>query len=488
MIEILVDRLRWPAAMIRERAASQLGKLILDDYPRVRSSILDWTENQLMESLAAIGFLPFIYAASNGREGAEFIDELKTACHAKSILSELYLNYLDPSYEILPANGRHSGTPPNNWERLTEDSGGSQLNAENQFRWRLGRVERYFGVTLARKFDHEVEVLLDGQGDTAIGAYRLQGRRQNGYHPGWQTIAHEIRASAFLRTLAWAASNTFIPDEALMREAAYASRIDLGLWNVQPREKPVWWPDVQTGFESKETEIDTSELIRDVQGAISMLRDNSHVLLAAGGSIDGNASQRHNLEIRAFTGPLEDAENGTDGQKFEKLESVTASVSRTESPLEFGGLAKLDTQILRVEDSRIVPMSGKTRSIVPNIWQAWRDIRSIHCPTHLFAKDDLIAVCSDDSINFIGHGGTVARWSDWTSRVSPLFESGPLPASGWMLVAPAHIVNPWIEGTRGRMAWAWRLKSHIKRSWSRDFTEIEKYGVIVNAAGVVSGS
>lgn len=482
MIEILVDRLRWPAAMVRERAASQLGKLILDDYPGVRSSILGWIRNQQLESLAAIGFLPFIHAASNGRDAAEFVGELETACQARSILSELYLNYLDPSYEIRPATGRHSETPPSDWEKQVEYSGTTLLNVEEQCRWSLGNIERFFGVKLVRTFDHEVEVLRDRHGDTAMDAYRLHGRRQNGFHPGWQTIAHEIRASAFLRTLAWAASNTFFPDEILMREAASISRIDIGLWNVRTSEKPVWWPDVQTGCKSNETEIDTSELIRDVEAAISTLVDNSHVLLAAGGSIGGDNSQRHNLEIRAFSGPPRDSIYQTNRQIFERLAMVTASVSQTESPISFGGLTKLDAQMLGIDSSFIVPMSGKTRSVVPNIWQAWRDIRGIQCPTHLLTDGDLSAVCGDDSINFIGRAGFVAQWSDWTSGVSSLFESGPMPANGWILVAHADIVNTLIEESRGRMTWAWQLKSHVNRGLSREFTETEAYGVIVDGS------
>ena len=216
--------------MVRERAASQLGKLILDDYPGVRSSILDWMRNQQLESLAAIGFLPFIHAASNGRDGTEFVGELETACQANSILSELYLNHLDPSREIRPATGRHSETPPSDWEKQVEYSGTALLNVEKQCRWSLGKIEGIVGVTLARTFDHEVEVLRDRHGDTARDAYRLHGRRQRRF-PSWLADGSPRNpfASAFLRALAWAASNTFIPDEVLMHEAAYVSRIDLGL-------------------------------------------------------------------------------------------------------------------------------------------------------------------------------------------------------------------------------------------------------------------
>ena len=63
MIELLVDRLRWPAPLVRERAASQIGKLIAEGNSVARDALVTWIARQDLESLAAVGFLPFIKAA-----------------------------------------------------------------------------------------------------------------------------------------------------------------------------------------------------------------------------------------------------------------------------------------------------------------------------------------------------------------------------------------------------------------------------------------
>ena len=109
MIELLVDRLRWPAALVRERAASRLGKLIRDGNQEARDHLIAWISRQELESLAAIGLLPFLHADARGGISRSTADELFSACRARSVLSELYLNHLDPSYACRPEIGRHSG-------------------------------------------------------------------------------------------------------------------------------------------------------------------------------------------------------------------------------------------------------------------------------------------------------------------------------------------------------------------------------------------
>ncbi len=95
MIETLVDRLRWPAAMVRERAASQIGYLIASGHAEARESLTDWVSRQELESLAAIGLLPFLYAATRSGTTIPTASELGSVCNAGSVLSEMFLKEFD---------------------------------------------------------------------------------------------------------------------------------------------------------------------------------------------------------------------------------------------------------------------------------------------------------------------------------------------------------------------------------------------------------
>ena len=122
MIELLVDRLRWPAALVRERAASQLGKLIGDGDEVVRNTLIAWISRQELESLAAIGLLPFLHETARRASSPPTAGELSRACKARSVLSELYLRHLDPSHQPRPWLCQHSGPPPSGWRKREETS------------------------------------------------------------------------------------------------------------------------------------------------------------------------------------------------------------------------------------------------------------------------------------------------------------------------------------------------------------------------------
>lgn len=476
MIEMLVDRLRWPAAMVRERTASQLGLLIVEDYPGVREALLDWTKSQDLESLAAMGFLPFLYAAARSSDIVPDSVELEAVCRARSILSEMYLFHLDQSHQIRIGVGRHSGTPPGNWEIPISSSERQILNVESICRSRLEMCEPLYATTLIRQFEYEMHSLRCLYGGSARRSIWAQGSREKGFHPGWHSFSHEICLSAYLRTLAWAASNEMLPNDKILYEAASVSPIDLALWNVQPGAKPEWWPNVRIQSDSSRMESETSRLIRFVENVAADWGAGSQVLLAAGGSLSETTLRRHNLEIRSFLQSAQGPTRPTSQDLFSHLKSVKAFVFRDDSPLSFSGQIKVDTGPQRLRDWHTVPCAGMSHVDMGNIWQAWRGIRGVHCPSHLLAKDDLYAVCREDSIDFQGSEGLIARWTDWSEGVSALFVNGPLPANGWMLTAPQEVVTAIKEATGMQLAWVWEMTSHFRSSTFEEFKELRMYG------------
>ena len=476
MIEVLVDRLRWPAALVRERAASQLGQLIVEEYPGVSEALMHWIEAQELESLAAIGLLPFIFAAARNGQGITDADQLASMFTAGSILSEMYLNHLDPSHAIQPAVGRHSGSPPDSWQKPNRVSERPPLNVESECLRRLQNCERVFRKSLTRQFKYEMSVLQDLHGESPRQAYWGQGDRERGYQPGWHTISHEICLSAYLRTLAWTSSGNMLPEYVILRESAFASRIDLGLWNVRPRVKPDEWPSVQVESYAGGDDIESATLIHDIECMTGTWGTGPSVVLAAGGSLSQTELKQHNLEIRAFFQRPDGPDRPTSEQIFEHLETVSASISQELSPLIFEGPTRVDTGLDRIGDWFILPCSGRVNPAVPNIWQAWRDIREIQCPSHVLTEVESQAICRNDSIDFKGNGDLIGQWSDWSDDLSALFVYGPLPANGWMLVAPQTLFQEFAEESGMKLAWVWELTSYARRYPSTEFSELRTYG------------
>ena len=476
MLEMLVDRLRWPAAMVRERAASQLGILVSDGYPGAREALLDWIESQMLESLAAIGLLPFIYAAARSGVSVTHSAELTARCKSKSVLSEMYLNHLDPSHQVCVRVGQHSGAPPDSWELPIATSEQQTLDLESVCRSRLEMLEGFYNATLAMQFEYELHCLRALYGESTRRAFWAQGGQEKGFHPGWHTLSHEICLSAYLRTLAWSAANEILPDDEILDEAASLSPIDLALWHVQPGAKPDWWPTAPLQNSLNETDSLDTGLMHSVGNLAGDWGAGPMVLLAAGGSLVETTLRRQNLEIRSCFQSSQGPSRPTSQDLFEYLNSVKAFVYHDDSPLGFSGRIKIDTGPRLLSDWRTVPCTGISIPKGGNIWQAWRSIRGIHSPSHLLANGELHAECREDSIDFQDSDGLVARWTDWSEGVSAIFFNGTLPANGWMLVAPHKLIDALEEKAGMHLAWVWEITSHFRSSTYDEFKDLRMYG------------
>ena len=470
MIELLVDRLRWPAALVRERAASQLGKLIADGNQDAPDALIAWIAHQELESLAAIGLLPFLYAAASEDARSLAADELVSACKARSVLSELYLSHLDPSHVSCPRLCRHSGWPPVEWQVPDQVSNPPTRPPGAIFRERLQEIERCYMRSLTRQFDFEVSVLSEIHGESPMRALRATGSGEV-HHPGWRPLASEVWLSAFLRTLAWAASSESLPKDLAVQEAARASPIDLGLWGVRPTASPEWWPTIVTNGDRGEIDQEMVAILQNVEAAADAWGTGSHFVLAASGCISQTSLAQHDLEVRSFfQRPIGPDRPDSEGL-FEYLRSVPASVSQESSPLRFEGVVTIDTTPRRLADWLVVPCSGSTHPDAIIVWQPWRGVRGIQCPSHELAASDIQAVCREDAIDYESGEGLIARWSDWAQGLSAVTVRNLLPASGWVLVAPRAVVDRFSEATGMKLAWAWEITSHFREYSYGDFVE-----------------
>lgn len=476
MIELLVDRLRWPAALVRERAASQIGSLIADGDQEASEALISWVSRQELESLTAVGLLPFLYAAMQGGTGLAATDVLVSACRAHSVLSDLFLSELDPTYLDTPDRRQHAGIPPPQWKPPAIEHEVHLPPPEEYLRERLQFAEKDFLVPLTRRFEFEVWTLSQRYGSSLSVDHRAQGSNDRGYHPAWFTLASEIRLSAFLRTLAWASENNTLPPELVRAEAAVASPVDLGLWRVAPTVPPSWWPCIEPSDEQEQLESEAATVAREVELAVESWQSEDEVVLAASGCISNAKLSQHDLHVRSFLQRPVGPARPLSSELFDFLGNARVLVSHGASPLRFEGLVTLTTKPGRLKDWEVLPCSGWSRSAAGNMWQVWRMVRGIQCPVDLLANGEVLVTCHEDSVDFTSHGELVARWRDWSRDMSSLFVKDLLPSSGWVLVAPRSVTDRFARETGANLGWAWETKSHFRDHSYQDFVEHKIHG------------
>ena len=61
-LRLLFTQLTWPSGLVRERACVQIAKLLLDpEYSgETRARLIAWMKSQNLESVNALGLLPFL--------------------------------------------------------------------------------------------------------------------------------------------------------------------------------------------------------------------------------------------------------------------------------------------------------------------------------------------------------------------------------------------------------------------------------------------
>ena len=474
MIDLLVDRLRWPAALVRERAADQIAKLIVEGRRDVSDALLKWIGRQTLESRAASGILPFLKAQklSNGQPVSA--QAIADACCARSVLSELFLNHYDPSHAGDTALARHSGWPQAGWVPPEENNETMARGLGKTLFRRLERLDRGFQPSLVRQFEFELAALRGKHGDSPNRALRLGGTHQDGFHPGWYALTDENAASAYLRTLAWAESNRRLPQELIPHLAAIVSPVDLGLWEVQPGSRPEWWPDFDAEPMPESVDAQIAAIIQKTNHASNTWGSGTHVVLAASGCIAQSALVQHELGVRSFFqqahGPLRPSTE--DILKF--VRGVRAWVDQQRSPLRFEGTVSIDDGGVDIADWSILPCSGTTHPSAAMSWQAWRGTRQVQCPTDALSDWPIRAICRQHSVDFESAEGLIATWRDWPSGLSAISIMGLPPATGWVLTAPRRIVEKFSREVGMRLCWAWELTSHF-RDWRHDDFQEYRY-------------
>ena len=477
MIDLLIDRLRWPAALVRERAASQLGRLISGGDQTAAGALVSWINGQKLESLAAVGVLPFLYASERNSLEQDTIDSIVSACKATSPLSDIYIRQLCSTYTSIPEHGRNFGVPPMGWQAPANLSESPVSDLERLLLKRLLSLAEDDQSTWVRQYDYERFILQEANGESSWEAFREAGSRDNGYHPGWRTLSNEVCVSAYLRTLAWASSHCLAPNYLVSVAAAIVSPIDIGLWKVQPTAPPNWWIDPGSFSQNQgEVESETAFILKQVDGAVDAWGAGPDVVLAASGCVFHNNLRHYDLEVRSFFQRTEGPNRPTSQELVDALCTLDAADFNQVSPIRFEGLVTSSPSARRFEDWIVIPGSMPVNPISTFIWQGWRGVRGIQCPSLLIFDSAIKATCSSDSINYETEDGFVATWSDWTHGMSALATGDLKPASGWVLTAPKAVIDQFSKGNDMTLAWAWQVTSRFREHRFENFLELRMYG------------
>lgn len=239
-LQMLLERLLWPVPRVRWEVARSVAKLIRDGDARVGNALLNWLSDRRLESEAALG-LGIIDAFALARH-FEFSDVLE-AVQMPSLLSDVILkrNFADARglspfrYTVSPLQ---PATLP--WDERAWFEHYREWAVPPVFSMTFTKLQDETGFPFMGRWEHDWRWLqvTDPRPEAKYPYYFSKGDRER---RGWfDQGQRELYASAYLRTLAYAAIRGWLPYDAAERHAMLAVTMNRGLAEVEPIDRPDW--------------------------------------------------------------------------------------------------------------------------------------------------------------------------------------------------------------------------------------------------------
>lgn len=474
----LLSRLTWPSIRIRERASVELGALLL--HPELggatHSALLQWIAAQRLESLAALGLLPFLRARMEDSAYTAPLADVLKSLHAPSPLAWLLLNELDGSHSLSFAQAcRHAETAPQDFTpapffaRYVDNF--LPLVNGNLIRF----IERQARVPIWRQWAFEWQRLLTVLGITPtrreLDEWRLPGGER---YAGIDTRLSEVYRSAFLRAIAWA-SGQGVHAADVQFVAASTSPLDLDLWRVMPQVRPAWWP--QIGRPAGQIDTSAADIWRQVEALWEQGGDEDTLVAAKG--IVSHEETFYCLEIvglfQRCIGPgspaLADVVAWWGGEA--DVRDIVLALERP-SPLRFGGVMvnrSPEDGLRRFADWLVLPAACPvTPSWVVPRWQMWRIERGMWLPAPYLAESPLTVACEPGAIVIRTNESEIGRWIDWGDGLGETTFEGLPPRAGQATRVCKSTIEQFAQQRNMSFCWLCQLTGYHHEQQSREYT------------------
>lgn len=477
----LLARLTWPSIMVRERACKELATLLL--HPQLgdvtRDALLHWITEQRLESVAALGLLPFLRARGQSETYSIPLAELVNALRAPSILAWLLLNEVGERHSLpFAAACRHAETAPPGFTPDPFFAKYVKYFLPPSYADLVRSLEARVGLPLHRQWIFEWQFLLQDLGvvstrDEVDEWYRyLPGKE---HYLGVDTRLAEVYRSAFLRALAWAATQGAVPGIVQLL-AAHACPVDLDLWAVAPQPRPTWWPQIS----QPDGQIDTTpaEIWQQVAALWEEYRTGvqGSTIAAASGAVY-HQEIIYDLEILGLFQTCR-------GPATPELAAIAtwyrgADARNTEltllrpSPLRWSGAIadqSPEEVLRRFADWDVLPAAGPVRhyGAVPR-WQMWRIAREFWLPVPYLARSPLTVACEASAIVVRGSDGEIGRWMDWTDGLEETTVEGLPLKSGQALTISIDSIEQIAQQGKMTFCWLCQLTGYHREQTNQEF-------------------
>lgn len=454
-IRLLLARLVWPSLLVRERAASELVKLLRD--PAVRETVADqflgWIASLKFESLAANALLIPLRLKREGFDVLPSPESLVAALNCPSLLSEAIFSVLGAKTST-STSSLHSGRPQATFEVDSYFNTYVKSFVPPAYDHHARRLEERSGIPFRRQWAYEWSMVRQrtGLGYSEPPHYFLHPRAHTG-NVYFDTLQSEAFRSSFLRALAWAIDDQKV-DAGTELLTLTCCPLDMALWGVVGSPVPDWWPRVTV----KDTGIDTAaaEVLQAVRTLWQRGCENPTMRLAfAAGRVATGADVVYALEIRAA---FQSFLGGREPELSEVGEFLRDDVSLSTLP---PGLAtegcvepiSPSNNTVRIQGWGLIRTVFRLDPWVVPRWQAPRMFYGCLILAPYLGSESVAIASRPDAVVLKIHDNVVCETYFWHDFLREADVRGVPPRSGVYMLADNKLIQDFSDRNNASFCW-----------------------------------
>ncbi len=393
-VDLLFQRLVWPSALVRERAATAIGNLLTTSLEKeeIYKRLLRWISNWKVESIITIGLLSINKAFQVCKKKSDLsfikIENIINSIQANSIIIEELLKEIAsetkekinsfPQYAILKELKLF-------YEVNYFFNEYIKMILEPIYFIRAQEIEEKTRKPFIKIWAYNAEILAKKENIELNSDLYFYGRHKNDkFLIGFSTKVSEIYRSAFLRVLHNFYSKKLIPLAFYLRYSFATLPVDLSFWNILPNRFPEWWPKLRGSEDGdKKEKISTIQLKEPIENIIKYNKNNK-IVLATEGTIRPTGGWGENLK-HSFS--LIGFGYKVVGSDFPQPEEVAKEIlhspqtpilsTKAEHPISFlknSLIFDISSEPIPIKGVVVFPLITRNRDLKINLWQYFRGI------------------------------------------------------------------------------------------------------------------
>lgn len=461
-VDLLFQRLVWPSALVRERAATAIGNLLANSLEKeeICKRLLKWISNWKVESIIAMGLLSINKAFQVCKKKSDLsfikIESIISSIQANSIIIEELLKEIAsetkekinrfPQYTILKE--LKSSYEENNFFNkyikmiLAPIYFDRAQEIEEKIRRPFIKIWAYNAEMLAKKVNIELNSDL-----------YFYGRHKNDkFLIGFSTKVSEIYRSAFLRVLHNFYSKKLISLTFYLKYSFATLPVDLSFWNILPNRFPEWWPKL-IGSEDvdKKEKLSTIQLKEPIENIIKYNKNNK-IVLATEGAIrptEGwGENLKHSFSLIGFGYKVV-------GSDFPQPEEVAKEIlyppqtlllsTRAEHPISFlknSTLFDIFTEPIPIKGLIVFPLITRNRGLAITLWQYFRNKNQSFNIVNELRSDLSISIKYNRWAHEDQNNNEVVIYKDWLEGLQERYEfEMPIPHGHYVLIDDDFLIK-----------------------------------------------